>query len=207
MAIRVNGLPFRYDWENVVTPIVDVAVQLEGVDTDRIGLMGLSFGGYLAPRAACFEKRLKVLVANPGVLNWGESIRIGLPPQMSDAFSQGPEAFDAVVEQMRQHSALVDWFLRDSVWKHGVNSPYELIEEFDRCDLTDIAGQIEAETLVMDGVEEHFSAQQAQKLYDALSCPKELMLFDPSTTAQLHCQNGATGTAGEYLFDWLDGRL
>lgn len=207
MAIRVNGLPFRYDWENVVTPIVDVAVQLEGVDPERIGLMGLSFGGYLAPRAAVFEKRLKVCVANPGVLNWGESIRIGLPPQMSEAFEQGPEAFDAVVEQMRAHSALIDWFLRDSVWKHGVATPYELIQEFDRCDLTDLAGQIEAETLIMDGVEEHFSAAQAQKLYDALTCPKELMLFEPSTTAQLHCQNGAGGTAGEYLFDWLDGRL
>ena len=32
----------------------------------------------------------------------------------------------------------------------------------------------------MDGVEEHFSAAQAQKLYDALTCPKELMLFEPS---------------------------
>jgi pimeloyl-ACP methyl ester carboxylesterase len=207
MAIRVNGLPFRHDWENVITPVVDVAVQLEGVDTDRVGLMGLSFGGYLAPRAAAYEKRLKVCVANPGVLNWGESIRTNLPPQLSEAYAQGPEAFEAVITQMRQHSGLVDWFIRDSVWKHGVSNAYELMGEFDKCDLTDVAGLIEADTLVMDGVEENFSAQQAQKLYDALTCKKELMLFDPSTTAQLHCQNGATGTAGEYLFDWLDGRL
>lgn len=207
MAIRVNGLPFRYDWEQVVTPIMDVAVQLDGVDTDRIGLMGLSFGGYLAPRAAVFEKRFKVLVADPGVLNWGESIRIGLPPQLSEAFEQGPEVFNGTVEQMRQHSTLIDWFLRDSVWKHGVSSPYELIQEFDRCDLTELAQNIEAETLIMDGTEEHFSALQSQKLYDALTCEKELMLFDASTTAQLHCQNGAVGTAGEALFDWLDGRL
>ncbi|MEZ5190479.1 MAG: alpha/beta fold hydrolase [Schumannella sp.] len=207
MAIRVNGLPFRYDWENVVTPIVDVAVGLEGVDTDRIGLMGLSFGGYLAPRAAVFEKRIKVLVADPGVLSWGESIRIGLPPQLSDAFEQGADTFNSTVEQMRQHSTLIDWFLRDSVWKHGAASPYELIQEFDRCDLTGLAGRIEAETLIMDGSEEHFSAAQSQKLYDELTCPKELMLFDPASTAQLHCQNGAGGTAGEALFDWLDGRL
>lgn len=207
MAIRVNGLPFRSDWENVVTPIVDVAVQLEGVDPERIGLMGLSFGGFLAPRAAAFEKRLKVCIANPGVIHWGESIRIGLPPMLTEAFEQGPEAFNAAAVVASQASRIADWFLRDSMWKHGVQTPYDLMVEFDRYDLREAAHQIEAETLVMDGNEEHFSAEQAQKLYDALDCPKELMLFDASTTAQLHCQNGAFGTAGEYLFDWLDGRL
>lgn len=206
-AIRVNGLPFRPDWENVVTPIVDVAVQIEGVDPDRIGLMGLSFGGFLAPRAAAFEKRIKVCIANPGVIHWGESIRIGLPEMLTQAFEDGPDVFNATAQAVSQAAPVADWFLRDSMWKHGVQTPYELMVEFDKYDLRELAGQIEAETLVMDGNEEKFSAEQAQKLYDALNCPKELMLFNASTTAQLHCQNGAFGTAGEYLFDWLDGRL
>ena len=207
MAIRVNGLPFRPDWENVVTPIVDVALKLDGVDPDRIGLMGLSFGGYLAPRAVAFEKRIKVCVANPGVLNWGESIRIGLPEVLTKAYADGPDVFNAAAAVASQHSKVADWFLRDSVWKHGVETPYELMGEFDKCDLSEFAGQIEAETLVMEGLEENFSASQSQKLFDALRCPKEMMIFDASSTAQLHCQNGAHGTAGERLFDWLDGRL
>jgi hypothetical protein len=206
-AIRVNGLPFRPDWENVVTPIVDVAVQLEGVDPERIGLMGLSFGGHLAPRAAAFEHRLKVCVANPGVIHWGESIRIGFPAQVTEAFDDGPEAFNAAAAMVRQHSHIADWFMRDSMWKHGVATPYDLMAEFDKYDIRELAGNIQAETLVMDGREEHFSEGQAQQLYDALRCKKELMLFDASTTAQLHCQNGAFGTAGEYLYDWLEGRL
>lgn len=206
-AIRVNGLPFRADWENVATPVMDVAVDLDGVDRDRIGLMGLSFGGYLAPRAATKEKRIRVCVANPGVLNWGQNVRDGLPDVLSEAFEEGREAFNAAAAGLSQVSSLVDWFLRDSIHKHGVSSAYDLMLELDKCDLTDIAHEIEAETLVMDGREEVFSANQAIQLYEALRCPKELMLFEPSTTAQLHCQNGAVATAGEYLFDWLDGRL
>ncbi|MGW4199505.1 alpha/beta hydrolase family protein [Streptomyces sp. NPDC004726] len=207
MALRVNGLPFRHDWEKVVTPIVDVAVRLDGVAPDRIGLMGVSFGGYLAPRAAAFEKRLKVCIANPGVLRWGESIRANLPPSLTEALAAGPETFNATVSTMASHAPLVDWFVRDSSWKHGVSTPYELFREFDACDLTEVAGGIECETLVMDGVEENFSAGQARQLYDALTCPKEFMLFDQTSTAQLHCQNGGTATAAEFTFDWLDGRL
>ena len=33
------------------------------VDAARIGLVGWSLGGYYAPRAAAFEKRIKLVVA------------------------------------------------------------------------------------------------------------------------------------------------
>lgn len=207
LALRLNQLTFRPDWEQVVTPIVDVAVGLDGVDPDRIALMGLSFGGYLAPRAAAFEKRLKVCVANPGVLSWWASIKAGLPSALMDAYADGPEVFNAAAEVVAEQSARAGWFLRDSCWKHGVATPYDLMREFQACDLTDVAGQIDCETLVMDGVDERFSTGQAEQLYDALDCPKDLMLFDTGSTAQLHCQNGATATAAEHLFDWLADRL
>jgi dipeptidyl aminopeptidase/acylaminoacyl peptidase len=49
-ARRRDGLPFRPDWENVVTPVVDWAVTRPGVDPFRIALLGVSTGGYLAAR-------------------------------------------------------------------------------------------------------------------------------------------------------------
>lgn len=73
-ALRLQGLRFRPDWENVVRPVVDFALTIPGVDPTRIGLMGLSFGGFLSVRAAAFERRAKVLVADPGSLSWGEGI-------------------------------------------------------------------------------------------------------------------------------------
>ena len=48
---------FRPDWEAVIGPVVDFAVTRPEVDPSRIALMGISFGGYLAPRAASGEPR------------------------------------------------------------------------------------------------------------------------------------------------------
>ena len=54
-VIRKQGIPFRYDWEKVVTPVINYAIDRNeefGIDVNRIALMGMSLGGYLAARAA-----------------------------------------------------------------------------------------------------------------------------------------------------------
>jgi dipeptidyl aminopeptidase/acylaminoacyl peptidase len=40
------------------------------VDPDQLAMISISLGGYLGPRAAIYEHRLKALIPNPGVMNW-----------------------------------------------------------------------------------------------------------------------------------------
>ena len=40
-----DGLPMRPDWENVVRPVLDYALERSEVDADRIVLAGWSWGG------------------------------------------------------------------------------------------------------------------------------------------------------------------
>jgi hypothetical protein len=207
LAIRLNDLHFRPDWEKVITPVVDFALEIPGVDPSRVAIMGLSFGGYLAPRAAAFEHRIKICIADPGVLSWGGSIMAQFPPELRQALDAGPDVFNGAVGQATSADERSSWFLRDSMWKHGVATPYALFQELLACDLTPYADQIECETLIMEGTYEIRSEGESQRLYDALRCPKHLMLFDESTTAHLHCQGGASGIAGETMFDWLDDHL
>jgi dienelactone hydrolase len=65
-TIRLQKLPFRHDWEKVVSSVIDYVELQPEVDDDNLALISLSLGGFLAPRAACFEHRLKALVPNPG---------------------------------------------------------------------------------------------------------------------------------------------
>ena len=69
-VIRKQKIPFRYDWERVVTPVVDYALtRTDYVDPKRIALMGLSMGGYLAARAVAFEHRIAACILNDGVFD------------------------------------------------------------------------------------------------------------------------------------------
>lgn len=62
-ALRLRGLTARVDTEAWAAACVDYLQARADVRADRIGLVGWSLGGYYAPRAAAFEKRLALVVA------------------------------------------------------------------------------------------------------------------------------------------------
>ncbi len=65
--------PIRGDYEVAVKAMVDWAVQRTDVDTTRIGLWGVSLGGYYAPRAAAFEKRIKACIGLAGPYDFSDT--------------------------------------------------------------------------------------------------------------------------------------
>lgn len=139
--IREQGLPFRPDWEAVVTPVVDFALTLSEVDGDRLALMGMSLGGYLAPRAAAFEYRIKALVAFDGV------------------YAIGTGGDDDYYRAMRADIGL-DWMLRNGMWTLGVDSPAKVADLFTAYHLRGIAESITAPTLVLAAEHDHFLTGQ-----------------------------------------------
>ncbi|AGC47294.1 hypothetical protein MYSTI_06021 [Myxococcus stipitatus DSM 14675] len=209
MAIREQNLPFRPDWEKVITPVINFAVRIAGVDARRLAVLGWSMGGALVPRAAAFEHRIKLLIPNPGVLNWGKSSFDQFNayfPEMMRLLDTDPAAFDAAMYQLMTQVFLYRWYMRDSMNKHGATSPSDLmfkLREFNE----PIVHRIRARTLVMDGTAEAYSGGQAKQLYDALTCPKDYMLFTEEDTGLLHCQEAAQAVANHRMFDWFDENI
>jgi dipeptidyl aminopeptidase/acylaminoacyl peptidase len=58
--------PMRHDYEVPVRYAIDYLEGRADVDAGRVGLMGVSLGGYYAPRAAAFEPRLRAVIENCG---------------------------------------------------------------------------------------------------------------------------------------------
>ena len=62
----------RGDYEVAVKAVLDYAATRGDLDAARFGLWGVSLGGYYAPRAAAFEKRIKACIALSGPFEWME---------------------------------------------------------------------------------------------------------------------------------------
>jgi len=75
----------RGDYEVAAAAVLDFIEKRRDLDAKRIGLAGVSLGGYYAPRAAAFEKRIKACMALGGPFNWAESWD-GLPELTREAF-------------------------------------------------------------------------------------------------------------------------
>lgn len=65
-------LAIRGDYEAPVKSVIDYIESRDDLDATRVGVWGLSLGGYYAPRAAAFEKRVKACVALSGPYDFGD---------------------------------------------------------------------------------------------------------------------------------------
>ncbi len=77
--------PIRGDYEVPAAAVLDFAEQRCDIDGARIGMWGVSLGGYYAPRAAAFDKRIKACIALGGPFDWGAAWD-GLPELTREAF-------------------------------------------------------------------------------------------------------------------------
>jgi 2,6-dihydroxypseudooxynicotine hydrolase len=76
----------RGDYEVPVKAVIDYVETRGDLDPSRIGMWGVSLGGYYAPRAAAFEKRIKACIALGGPFNWGANWD-NLPALTREAFT------------------------------------------------------------------------------------------------------------------------
>ncbi len=75
----------RGDYEVPVRSVLDYIEARRDLDASRIGMWGVSLGGYYAPRAAAFDKRIRACIALGGPFNWAEAWS-GLPQLTREAF-------------------------------------------------------------------------------------------------------------------------
>jgi pimeloyl-ACP methyl ester carboxylesterase len=80
-----DALPIRADYETAVTPVLDALADRDDVDLARAGAVGVSMGGYYAPRAAAFEPRIRAVVGISGPFNMGH-LWDDLPPMTRETF-------------------------------------------------------------------------------------------------------------------------
>ncbi len=207
-----DNIPMRPNWETVVTPVIDEVSRRPEVDPDRIVLVGWSFGGFLAPRAASFEHRLAALVADPGQWDMGKALVSMMP--LSDADKArfpdvDPSCLDPMVEYLQSDTTdpMLRWrLIQRALWVHGVDSFFDYVAAAVEYELSSVVAGISCPTM-LTAAEGDPTAAGAELLYEALQVPKVLVRFSEAEGAGGHCETMARALYEQRVFDWLDDTL
>jgi dipeptidyl aminopeptidase/acylaminoacyl peptidase len=187
-SIRFRGLKLRYDMEVPAGAAVDYLEGRKDVDAKRIGIMALSLGGYYAPRAAAFEKRLKACVAWGQAWDYQAQWRRRIEAAFKTALSVPPDH--------------IQWVL-------GASSLEDVLKKLENFKLKGVVERIECPFLMVVGEEDaQVPLADAHTCFKAVGArDKTLRIFTAEEGGSQHCQNDRLGVAIPYMHDWLAEKL
>jgi dienelactone hydrolase len=201
-SLYEKHLYFRPDYEVVVTAVVNYALARRDVDPGRLALIGRSFGGYLAPRAATGEHRLAALIADPGQMGPGVQMRKLLAAPLLDQIDKDDPAADAVFDGLLQDPRKKE-FYGARMAAHGASTMRAWLRQLGAYTLEGRAQLIRCPTLIVAN-DADSTANTARQLYEALECPKQFLLFQDAQGAGGHCQGLGQLQFYQAALDWLD---
>lgn len=210
-VIAVGKVPFRHDWEHVVTPVVDYALSRKDVDPQRLAIIGYSMGGYLVPRALAFEKRIRWGIVDGGVVSVFEGTMSKFPDEVRQGVGKSGSrktVNSLALEEMKRHPDLSQ-FINQMLWTFDARSPYELFGKLKQYSIEDVVSRIGAEMLVVNSSADQVAGSNAQskRFFNALRSNKSYLEFTQERGAQFHCQIGAPLVSAEGILNWLDERV
>jgi hypothetical protein len=208
-----EGLPLRYDWEKVVTPVVDAALNIDVVDPNGIVYEPWSLGGYFAPRVAAFEHRLAAAVADPGQIDVGGKFAgalqmMGLSADAAKRLPQlDPDDEQQIMEVINANRSFRWKIVQRGFWTNGASDLSSWLAEMDKWKLdADTVAQINTPMLVTSA-DNDMASSNAQELFDALPGQKDFIHFASADGAGMHCEVLNRSMANRQIFDWLDDTL
>ncbi|WP_423212078.1 alpha/beta hydrolase family protein [Paracoccus yeei] len=184
-AIRLNDLRARYDSEHWAAPIVDWLESRDDIDPRRIGMEGVSLGGYFCPRAVAFEPRFACGVVWGANHDWRDVQKRRLEKEG-----------DFPVPHYWEH---VRW-----VW--GARDQDDFMRIVENVHLDGILDRIRVPFLVTHGSKDsQIPLKWAQRTYDQLanSPKRELKIFTDREGGVQHSSFDNSANAGAFIADWV----
>jgi len=184
-ALRLHGLTARFDSEHWASRVVDWLEARDDVDAKRIGMEGVSLGGYYCPRAVAFESRLACGVAWGANHDWRD-----VQKRRLDKEGDFP---------VPHYWAHVCW-----VW--GAKDIADFMKIAEDVHLDGVVERIKVPFLVTHGEKDsQIPLKWAQRTYDQLvnSPKRELKIFTEREGGVQHASFDNSINAGHYIADWV----
>jgi dienelactone hydrolase len=184
-ALRLQGLTSQLETEEWAAACVDYLETIDSIDPDRIGIAGWSLGGYYAPRAAAFEKRLALCVAWGANHDWGKVQR-----RRVDREGERP----------------VPHYWEHVMWVWGYDDLDQFLDFADGVNLDGVVEKITVPFLIVHGENDRqIPVEYAHRSYDqAVASPnRQLRIFSTREGGAEHIGLDHLPHVSEYVADWV----
>ena len=186
-SVRFRNLPLIAETENYATPAYEYLAARDEFDSNRIGVMALSLGGYYAPRAAALEPRFACCVA------WGAQW------DYHEIWARRLEELDSgKVLSLSVPPEHLQWVL-------GVSDRAAALKKLEGFRLDGIVQKMTCPFLLLHGAgDEQIPLELAERLFEAAgSKQKALKVFSRDEGGFHHCQVDNITIGVHYMFDWI----
>jgi hypothetical protein len=206
-VLRDQKIGFIPDWWNVISPIVDYLETRKDVDTDHIALVGISFGGSLAPIAASREHRLSAVLSIDGMMDLYGQFADGFG-NLTESYDRGDYAeFDKQVLELETPSdsmTWVRWAVDQGLFSFNTTSPSDWWRRLPAFTVTPaMMASITCPAFVGEGENDSSAPGQAERLFKGIGKNATYNLFRTDVGAGEHCQLGAEAQLAQVTLDWL----
>ncbi|MYM22678.1 prolyl oligopeptidase family serine peptidase [Duganella sp. FT135W] len=184
-ALRLQGLTAVYNSELWASKVVDWLEQRDDVDAKRIGLEGVSLGGYYCPRAVAFEPRFACGVVWGANHDWRDVQKKRL---------------------QKEGSFPVPHYWEHVRWVWGAKDMDDFMKIAENVHLDGVVDKIKVPFLVTHGEKDsQIPLHWAQRTYDQLvnSPQRELKIFTEREGGVQHSSFDNSANAGAYIADWV----
>ena len=197
---------FKESFEHPVASVLDYF----GVSSCT--MVGISWGGFFALRAAAFEKKIKHVVAYDA-MDDGLEVMTHIFPDficwyVRKLIKNGNETkLIRLLTRIAKKSVLADWMLSQGQFITGADSIPAMYKSLGKHNLTGLYEKIDQDVLLLAGEKDHYIpmcqfVRCKEKIKNAKSMTSRC--FTREEGGEQHCQIGNHGIAVDAMLDWIE---
>ena len=204
-ALYRYNLKMMHEWEKPVKAV------LNHFDLTDVTLVGLSLGGYLAPRAAIYESRVNRVIAWGVLYDFFDTVmsrRGMLLEYMLKALLvlHASSLVNAVTRRKMERDTYARWGVEHGMNVYGVKTPYEYFQKLRMYSMKKISHLVKQDFLILASTEDHFIPKkhvyrQIEKLTNVRSLTARI--FTKYEDAENHVSFGNVPLVMECMINWI----
>lgn len=205
-VMRLQGMHFTHEWEKPVKAVLDF------FNLNDVTIIGISLGGYLAPRAAAFDKRITKVVAW-SVFPCFQDVIVGMQkPAIQKMFYlfmklRARPLINFVFGKKAKKEPVIDWGIKHGCYAYEAKDAYNYARKLKLYDIESIADKITQDVLIVGANQDHFiDYRLIGREINMLTNVKSLTfrLFTDKEDAQNHCNVGNGKIALDEICGWIE---